>query len=298
MVRWRFATILTTLGVTGLTGCFSSVRRVTKVQLQAPGTYRTATVEDLQRATSERDAGIKTLQMSVMVTATTGGERTGQEKTFTSFRGYIFLRKPSDLRVILQLPFVGSEAMDMVSDGRMFTLVIPPRSTAYVGTGTVSKPSANGLENIRPSVFLDSLLVPGVAPSEYVTLTESMRIVESAHGRKAAVEEPDYDLEVLRVRSGSALFRERVIHFSRVTLLPFEQDVYNDQGQVVTRAVYEDYQPMAGGEPQPRRISISRPLDQYSLRVEVTKLTLNPEFDADQFEPPKIPSTFKVVRME
>ncbi len=297
MVRRWLAATGAWLCTTGLTGCFSSVRRVPKVQMQAPGAYRTATVKDLERTVSERDAGIKTLQMSVTVTATTGGERTGQEKTFTSFRGYIFLQRPADLRVLLQLPFVGSKAMDMVSDGKTFTMVIPPRSVAYLGTNAMAKPSANGLENLRPSVFLDSLLVPGVSQGEYVTMTESMRVLEPARGRRAAIEEPEYDLEVLRLQNEKILHRERVVHFSRVTLLPFEQDVYDDEGHVVTRAVYEDYQPVAGGTPLPRAISISRPLDQYSLRVDVTKLTLNPVFDPDQFEPPKVPATYKVVRM-
>ncbi len=295
--RWC-AGLVALVGVSGLSGCFSSVRRVQKVDLQAPGTYKTASVEELERTISTRDAAIKTLQASVIVTATTGGERTGEEKTYTSFRGYIFLNKPLDLRVILQLPFVGSKAMDMVSDGKTFTLVIPPKSTAYLGTNAVTKPSTNGLENLRPAVFLDSLLVPAVSEDEWVTLTESTRIVQPAKGRRSAVEEPDYDLEVLKIAKGKVLRRARVVHFSRVTLLPFEQDVYDSEGQPVTRALYENYQPAANGELEPRKITISRPLDQYSLVVDVTKLTLNPAFETDQFEAPKIPATFKVVRMQ
>lgn len=293
-----WASLVALGGVTGLSGCFSSVRHVQKVDIRPPGTYKTATADELEKTISARDAAIKTLQASVMVTATTGGERTGKEKTYTSFRGYIFLRKPADLRVILQLPVIGSKAMDMVSDGTTFTLIIPPKSTAYLGTNAVTKPSANGLENLRPSVFLDSLLVPGVSEDELVSLTESTRVMEAAKGRRVAVEEPDYDLEVFKVSSGKVLRKARVVHFSRETLLPFEQDVYDNEGQVGTRAVYENYQPAGNGVLEPRRITISRPLDQYSLQIDVTKLTLNPEFDADQFEAPKIPATFKVVRMQ
>ena len=46
---------------------------------------------------------------------------------YTSLKGYIFVRKPGDLRVLLQLPVMGSRALDMVSDGRQFTLLIPRR---------------------------------------------------------------------------------------------------------------------------------------------------------------------------
>ncbi len=285
------------LGLTGLTGCFSSVRRVQKVQVQAPGTYRSASVATLEEELGQRDTAVQTLQASVLITASTGGSKTGKVKTYTSFQGFIFVQKPRDLRVILKLPVIGSKAMDMVSDGTNFTLLIPPRSRAIVGTNEVTKPSQNGLENLRPAVFFDSLLVPGVSPKdEFVTLTESTRVLAPAHGRKEAAEEPDYDMAVLRIQSGNTLHLERLVHFSRLDLLPVEQDVYDAEGQLVTQALYENYDG-SGGVPFPRLITIKRPLDEYELRIEVTKLTLNAKFDSDQFETPEIPKTFKVERM-
>ena len=283
------------LGLTGLTGCFSSVHRVAKVQVQAPGTYRTADVATLEKELSDRDAGIKTLNASVLITASTGGEKTGKVKTYTSFQGYIFVQQPRNLRVLLKLPVLGSKALDMVSDGKTFTLVIPPRSRAIVGSNEVTTPSKNGLENLRPGVFLDSLLVPGVSSDEYVVLTESTRTLAPARGRKDAIEEPDYDLAVLRVQSKNMLHLERIVHFSRLNLLPFQQDVYDEQGQVVTQALYENYET---GDPEsfPRLITIRRPLDQYELKIEVTKVTLNQVFESDQFEL-KIPTGFKVEHM-
>ncbi len=295
MLKRRLLAYVGFAGLTGLTGCFSSSRRVPKVQMQAPGTYRTATVDQLESTIGERDSAIKTLNASVLITASTGGAETGKVKTYTSFRGYIFVRKPRELRVLLQLPFVGSVAMDMVSDGKTFTLLIPHQNRAIQGSNEVTKPSANGLENLRPAVFLDSLLVPGIAQDELVNLTESVRVVEPAHGRKGAVEEPDYDLEVLKVRSGNVAHKERVVHFSRVDLMPFEQDIYDAEGRVVTQATYENYQP---GEPEPfpRLITIRRPLDEYDLKIEVTKLTFNQTFESDQFEL-KIPPGVKVQQM-
>lgn len=294
MRNWR---LLALWGLVGLTGCFSSVHRVPKVQQQAPGNYKTADVAELEKILAARDTAVQTLNASVMITASTGGEKTGKVKTYTSFRGWIYVQRPRDLRVLLQLPFVGSKALDMVSDGKSFVLLIPPQSRAVVGTNEVTKPSANGLENLRPGVFLDSLLVPEVSPEEYVTLRESTRVVAEAKGRTAAVGEPDYDLEVFRLSGDRQLRSERIVHFSRETMLPVQQDVLDADGQVMTQAVYENYQP---GEPAPfpRLITIRRPLDQYELKIEVVKLTINAKFDADQFEPPKIPPTYKVQRME
>ena len=283
------------LGMTGLTGCFSSVRRVEQVQTtSAP--LRTASVAELEAKMSARDTAIKTLNAAVLITASTGGGQEGKVKTYTSFRGYIFLQKPRALRVIMQLPVIGGEAMDMVSDGHTFTMLIPPQKRAIAGSETMTKPSKNALENLRSAVFFDSLLMPGVAPDEFVAVTESARIAEPAHGRKPAISEPDYALEVFRVADGHVLQPRRVVHISRVTLLPYEQDVFDAQGRVVTVTTYANYEP-AGGEPFPRLVTITRPLDELSLTIQVNKVTLNEAFESDQFEL-KIPANVAVTRMD
>jgi outer membrane lipoprotein-sorting protein len=281
----------------GLTGCFSSTHAVQKTQ--APETYRTASVEQLGKELADRDAAIKTLNAQVLVTASTGGSRTGTVTEYTSFRGYIFVQKPASLRVILQVPVLGSRALDMVSDGKQFTLVRASKTLGDIwmqGSNQVTKPSKNGLENLRPPVFLDSLLVPGVQPGEFVNLTESTRVLQEASKHHDAIEEPDYDLTVLKAKSGNILQRERTIHISRVTMLPFQQDIYDDDGQIVTQALYDKYQQSAG-QMFPALITIKRPVDEYSLKIEVTKLTLNETFDADQFEL-KIPAGVAVKKME
>lgn len=278
----------------GLTGCFRTVRTVQMTQ--PPEVYRTAGVDVLEKEISSRDAAIHTLNASVLITATTGGGRTGKVTTYTSFKGYIFVRKPQDLRVILQLPVLGSQAMDMVSDGQHFTLLIPPRNKAIEGSNEVTKPSKNGLENLRPAVFFDSLLVPGVAEGEFVSLTDSTRVLAPEARHRAAIEEPDYDLAVLKKTTGNMMQMERLVHFSRITMLPFQQDIYDPTGQVVTEATYDKYQEFNGIQ-FPMVINIRRPLDEYSLKVEVTKLTLNQKFENDQFEL-KIPPGVTVQRMD
>lgn len=267
----------------GLTGCFSTTRLVLKTQ--APSSYRTETVEQVEKDVSDRDAAIKTLSASVLITATTGGSKEGLVKEYTSFKGYIFLKQPEQLRVILQLPVFGSRAFDMVSDGKTFTLVHASSSGSVWMQGTdkvPTNPSKNGLENLRPAVFLDALLVQGVDAGEYVTLTESTRILRPEQKHKDAIEEPVYELNVMRAKSGNVLRVVRVVRISRVTGLPFEQDVYDDGGAVVTQAKYEAYQPF-NGQQFPTVITIRRPKDEYSLKINVTKLTLNETFDADQF---------------
>lgn len=285
-----------TAGWTGcLTGCLSTTRAVTKVQ--APETYRTESVEQVVKDVTARDAAIRTLNAQVLVTAATGGAKEGKVKVYTSFKGYIFVQKPAFLRVILQLPLVGLSAMDMVSDGQTFTLktASPHGNVWRQGSDTVTTPSKNGLENLRPAVFLDSLLVPGVKPDEYVTMTESTRVLRQDTHKKTEMVEPDYDLNVLEARSGNILQVKRVVKIDRVSMLPYEQDIYDPDGKVATEATYEAYQDY-GGVKFPSVITIRRPVDEYSLKIDVTKLTLNETFEADQFEL-KVPPGAVVKKM-
>jgi outer membrane lipoprotein-sorting protein len=278
----------------GLTGCFHTTRTVQKVQ--APETFKTASLQDLEKQVSDRAAGLKTLSASVMLTFSSGGGREGEVKTYTAFRGYIFVQKPADLRVILQLPVIQSRAMDMVSDGKTFTMIIPPRNKAIIGTNEVTTPSENKLENLRPPVFLDSLLIRAVDADEFVSLTESTRTLPPQPKQKVVVEEPDYDLTVMKRKDGNVLTAERVIHISRVTMLPYQQDIFDAEGRVVTQAEYENYQDY-NGEKFPSKITIRRPVDEYSLQIDVTKLTLNDVLLDDQFIPPKIQAGMTVQRM-
>lgn len=280
----------------GLTGCLRTTRIVQRTQ--APEMYRSTSVENLEKIVSDRDGAIKTLTASVLLTASTGGGKEGKVVTLTAVKGFIFVRKPRDLRVILQLPVIGSRALDMVSNGDRFTLVHATAGHGDVwmqGSNTVTTPSKNGLENLRPPVFFDSLLVPGVAPDDFVSLTEATRVLAPSSKHQPAIEEPDYNLAVLRHGEGNALKLRRLIHFSRVTLLPFEQDIYNDKGQPETIATYDRYQDFNGVQ-FPMLINITRPMDEYSLKLEVTKLTLNQDLENDQFEL-KIPAGVKVQQL-
>jgi outer membrane lipoprotein-sorting protein len=299
----RILRTISALGImlsAGLTGCYKTVKLVEKTQ--APSMFLTAPLEVMEKQVSDRDEAIKTLNASVEVRATTGGGKEGKQTVYVTVKGYIFVRKPHDLRVLLQVPVLGSRAVDMVSNGDEFTLMYatPTKGTVWAqGKNTVMTPSANGLENLRPPVFFDSLLVPGVTADDFVARTESTRIVRTNDGRKQiAVEEPDYDLTIAEpVSAGSKILHtKRVLHINRIDMLPFQQDIYDNDGRVVTSASYENYQPY-DGIMFPSVITINRPRDEYSLRITIAKLKLNGQLDDDQFEL-KIPAGVTVRKMQ
>jgi outer membrane lipoprotein-sorting protein len=297
MLKRCFLPVMLVAMTAGLTGCLKTTRLVQKTQ--APEMYRSASVETLEKEVSDRDAAMKTLNAQVLITATVGGAKEGKVTQYTSFKGYIFVQKPGNLRVVMQLPVLGSSALDMVSDGNSFTMVHATAGHGDVwmqGSNTVTHPSKNALENLRPPVFLDSLLVPGGTPEEYVSLDESTRVLQPETKHGVAIEEPDYDLSFSKIVQGHILHTSRVIHISRVNMLPFQQDIYDDRGRVVTQATYDKYQKYGDIE-FPSTITISRPLDELSLKIVVTKLTFNETFEADQFDL-KVPSGVVVQKVD
>lgn len=279
--------------VPALTGCLSHTRIVPRTHLA--DLVISSSLDQLIHGVDTQFNAIQTMKATVEISATTGSSLQGHVTESPSFSGYIFMRKPEDMRVILLVPVLRNQAMDMVSNGKTWKLWIPPRNRAMEGTSQVTKPSKNGLENLRPAVFFDSLLVRGPEPTEIASLTSDIRLVPDPKRKKDLVEEPDYDLQILSKPEGQTAHTHRVIHISRTNLLPYQQDIYDENGDIVTRATYSNYQNY-GEISFPSKIVITRPVDQYSLTVTITKLTLNQKMDNDQFEM-KIPDTVPIQKM-
>ncbi|MCU1324547.1 MAG: hypothetical protein JWM43_4196 [Acidobacteriaceae bacterium] len=272
-----------------LTGCLTHTYTVPKTR--PADVILNATLDQLVQQLDTRYNEIQSMTATVEIDTTTGGSRQGKAKDYPALSGYIFTRKPEDMRVLLKVPVLGSKAMDMVTDGKTFKLIIPPYNKAMVGSNTVTHPSKNLLENLRPSVFSDSLFVRGVLPEEILSLTSDYRVLENPKKKKDLVEEPDYDIEVLTQPQGQVAHVRRVIHIGRGNLLPYQQDIYDAQGQVSTRAFYSDYQKY-GEIMFPSHIIIRRPLDELSLSVTITKVAFNQKLEDDQFDlviPPNVP---------
>jgi outer membrane lipoprotein-sorting protein len=264
-----------------LTGCLSHIRAVPKTH--PPAVVLSTTLDQLLYQVDARFNEVQTLNATVEIVASEGGARQGQVKEFTSLGGYIFLRKPEDLRVLMRLPVLGSQALDMVSNGKTWKLWVPPKKIAMTGTSEVANPPQHGLESLRPKVIFDSLLVRGLAPDQVVDMTQDSRVIPDPKDKKQLIEEPDYELTILEPPQGQSAHTLRVIHIGRSTLLPYQQDIYDQNGYVVTQAFYSNYQTF-GDIQFPMKIDIKRPQDQYGLAITITKISLNQKLEDDQFE--------------
>ncbi len=276
-----------------LNGCLKHTRILE--QPQAPSVVLTASADQLIQQLDQRYDAIHSMLATVLIRASVGGAVKGKETDYTSIRGYILLRQPSMLHVLGMLPVIDTRAFDMVSNGTSFTLLIPPKSLAITGTGTVTTPSANPLMNLRPAVFYDSMLIKKVQPDDRVYVTSDTGLVRDPHSHHL-VAEPDYELGILRrIGNGQQLMPERVVHISRTNLLPFQQDEYDNHGILVTRTLYSDYRTFDQIS-YPTKIVISRPIDGYQLTLTIEKLAFNHPLANDQFQL-KIPAGTKIQKL-
>jgi outer membrane lipoprotein-sorting protein len=277
-----------------LSGCLSHTRVVPKTRIAS--VVMGASLDQLVKQIDARYDAIKTMNASIDISKISGGNLQGEIKESISFGGYLFIRKPEDILIYLKVPVVSSLAMEMVSDGKSFKLYIPSEHKAFVGSDKVSTPSKNSLENLRPDVFFDSLLVHGVGPDQLVSMTLDTRIVDNSAKKKGdLIEEPEYQLSILAVAKGNEVHTVRVIHIDRDNLMPYKQETYDDSGQIVTRTLYNDYQTY-GDIQYPTHIQIERPLDHYGLNLTITKLMFNQKLEDDQFDM-KIPDGVPVQQM-
>jgi hypothetical protein len=264
-----------------LTGCLSHTHKLQQPKM--PGVVLSADVQQLVSTINKQYESIQTLSATVEFQASVGGAQKGKITDYTSFRGFIRLRKPEMLRVLGLLPVLSTRAFDLASDGSTFKLWIPHENKAIEGPNTVGKPSSKPLENMRPYIFFDSLLIHGIGADELLSLTTDTKTVLDPK-QKQLLLQPEYDLGVFRQEPGSnVLLPERVIHVSRVDLLPSGEDIYDKDGNIQTQAVYGPYQSF-GDFRFPGSITIKRPLEEYQIVVTFKEVTVNQPLADNQFQ--------------
>ena len=293
----RFLTLLLPV----LTGCLSHTRKLEQPILAGP--ILNADVLELVKGINERYEKIQSLTATMDFNATVGGAHQGKQTDYTSFRGYMLFRKPRMLRVLIKVPVLHTDALDLASDGNDFSLYFPRNNKVIEGKNSVTKRAANPMENLRPNVFVDTMLVSAISPDQIVSVIHESSTTMNAK-IKRMIELPEYDLTVLTEaaptsRDAPAKIAKpvRVIHFSRLNLMPTEQDIYNADAELETQVLYGPYQDFNGIK-FPTTIDIKRPLDEYSIRLTVEKLLVNQTLTDDQFELPKLPKGVQVQKLE
>jgi hypothetical protein len=269
-----------------ISGCLTHTRVVDQRQVNTSNLL-TATLPQLVERVDAEARKMHTLSATVEIATSIGGAKKGQVTDIQQIKGYILEKDPDTLHVIGLLPVVHSRAFDMVSDGKTFKLSIVPLNKFITGPADEpAQPSKNTLENLRPHVFFDSLLLHEIRQDEIVVLEQGTQVVQDSRNKKKTWQLPDYIVEVIE-REGNWWRLERKITFDRTDLHPHQQMIYDQSGAVATEATYENFSDF-GGVNFPSKITINRPKEEYSIVLTIEKLEINKPLTDDQFvlQPP------------
>jgi hypothetical protein len=215
---------------------------------------------------------IESLNTTVDMVPALGSVNKGKITEYKDVRAYILFRKPAEIRIIGLYPVVRNKAFDMVSNGTDFRLFLPAKNRFIVGRNEVGEaPSPNKIENLRPSVFLDALLIKPPDPKDFAVLTD-------------LTDEDDavYILHLLDSGPDGQLVPVRDIWFSRLTLHVSRQIIFDARGEILTDARYNDWKTY-DGILFPRVIDINRPQDEYGVVITVVKADINKSISDSKF---------------
>ena len=247
-----------------------------------------ATREELLDAYNQMARSIKTLNATVELKPTAGSRYSGVIDDYHEVKAFLLAARPAEIRMIGQAPVIGKTVFDMASDGETFRVSIPSKNKFLVGAVATEKLSSKPIENLRPQHLLDALLWPEIRKEEAVTVRE----FNDEKGRY-------YVLTVLRGGYQVEVLRE--IWFDRADLGVSRLETFGPKGALLSDVTLGDWRapdnpatparateagatPAGGVGAFPRAIRINRPHDDYTLDLQVTKITVNEDIPADRFQ--------------
>lgn len=272
--RRALALLLICCSLAGLVSCLSRRRVITRSGRAAvsPKPLLTADKQGLLSRIANLYRLVQSLSATVDMVPAVGSVYKGQITEYKDIRAYILFRKPAYIRIIGLYPVVRNKAFDMASDGKQFRLYLPIKNRFIMGTNEINAPSPNKIENLRPQVFLDTLLVRPVDSSVEYPMLEDLTDEENA----------DYVLQIARKADNGDLYLARNVWFDRLNLSIVRQQIFDTKGNILTDARYHEWK-VFDGVPFPRQIDINRPQDEYGVVITAEKIDINKPIGDDKF---------------
>lgn len=278
-----------------LSGCSYLVPSKRKLPVpKAPAIVHTVTPQELVAQLNQRWQQLQALTATVEIYATEFKTEQGEAKNYPSARASIVISKPEMLRV--RGTYFGVMIFDLASNGDNFTLEIPSKNLVIKGSNAARGTSKNTWENLRPPFFFNAMVVRGVEKDEHYFVTSDTETVEDPT-KKHLFSVPEYILNINRVDPNSQNETPvRVVTFHRDDLLPYEQDIYNSQGDLETQVIYQDYRRFNSVQ-YPATITITSPPNGFKLVLMVSSVHENMNLPADEFQL-QLPPGMKVQQLQ
>jgi hypothetical protein len=252
-----------------------AVTKTTNVPPAARPVAQEATQEQILDRYNALASGLQSLDATVELKPFAGSAYTGVISEYHEVKAFLLASRPYNIRMIGQVPVVGTTVFDMASDGKDFEVSIPPKNKFLVGPVTLNRPSEKPIENLRPQHLVEALLWPEIRKEE-VTLFEEFND-ETARYYVLTVLRGGYKTEILR----KVWFDRADLHLARL-------QSYGPKGALLSDVRYSNWQAPDTSSSSlaeyPRAIRIDRPRDEYRLDLAFTKVALNENLTPDRFQ--------------
>jgi hypothetical protein len=238
----------------------------------------TATKQQLVASYNALANAMQSLNAGVTMRLTAGTAYSGVIKQYHEVSGFILAQKPASIRVIGQVPIVGTNIFDMASNGEQFEIYVPSKNQFIAGRASLQRPSARAIENLRPQHLVEALFWTAI-PEDGPVLFEAGDEVTAGYYTLTVVE----NATIGSATSPGEWTIGRKIWFDRSDLTITRLQVYDPDGSVSEDIQYRRWTSF-GTERFPAEIDLTRPAEDYGLVIGITRLTVNQPITADKFQ--------------
>jgi outer membrane lipoprotein-sorting protein len=264
-------------------GCIKKTTVVPQSERLLPA--QTATRSELLQALQEKSKQLETLKATVGIEFSRGGAKSGVLDEYRETKGYVFVERPSHIRVQVQMPVVLTTVAIMVSDGQQYRLSIPIKNQFAIEDVNAPISPDSSLSNLRPQIFLDGLFVD-------ITQYENKQPLFE----EAVVGTHSYYVFSFFDNSGSEPQLQEKLWIDRNDMMEVSRkQLFDKEGRLETDVDYQNYAG-EGGQRYPKVIIIHRPIEDFTVKMTFQQTTMNEKLDAKIFDLPR-PEGSKLVQV-
>ena len=198
--------------------------------------------------------------------------------------GYVLFKRPDTTYLVIQNPVLKKKEISFLSEGDDFRVWIHGKQKFYIGKNSSKDLVSEALEEnpkipIRAAHIFQAILLDPISVSD--PGCRISRIETQDENRK-------YYILTIYQDEGSVLLRPlREIHIERVNLTISRQRIFDAGGRIKADISYENVG-QTGKYTFPDKMHMERPLDGYSLELELSEWAVDPVINDDllKLEPP------------
>jgi len=254
-------------------GCIKKTTVVPQSDRLLPA--QTATRSELLQALQEKSKQVETLKATVGIEFSRGGAKTGVLDEYRETKGYVFVERPSHIRVQVQMPVVLTTVAIMVSDGQQYRLSIPIKNQFAIEDVNAPISADSSLNNLRPQIFLDGLFIDITRFEKKQPLFEEAVVGTHSYYVFSFFDNSDSEPQLLEK-----------LWIDRTDMEVSRKQVFGKDGRLETDVDYQNYAGEAGMR-YPKAIIIHRPIEDFTVKMTFQQTTMNEKLDAKIFDLPR-----------